>query len=194
MLSNMLKDKVTLIKKDGERYENIKASVQKEIIFIDDASLPIEENDRFIRKLSNGLEESYIIIDRGFYEKFSGVNAHYQCEVQKETSQQFKQWASNVTTYNFHGSNSRVNVNSTDNSTNTVNISKENVFSELKFALQQGITSDEGLDELLASVDDMEASKGSPAFTSKYQRFIDTAASHMTVIAPFIPMLSHFLS
>ena len=68
---------VTLRKQNGEEYTNIPADVQPKIIFVDDDMLPIEENDYIIRKLPNGLEEKYIVINRGFY------GDHYQVEVRR---------------------------------------------------------------------------------------------------------------
>ncbi|GAF73410.1 unnamed protein product, partial [marine sediment metagenome] len=38
-----MRDKVSLVKQDGAQFDNIQASVQSGKIFIDDASLPIEE-------------------------------------------------------------------------------------------------------------------------------------------------------
>lgn len=86
MLRQMMNDTVTLIKTNGEKYENIRASVQREKIFIDDAKLPIEEGDKIIRQLSNGLSESYLILDRGFYDRTHGIPAHYQMKVKKESA------------------------------------------------------------------------------------------------------------
>ena len=51
MIENILTDTVTLIKSNGQRFENIKASVQSTKIFIADNTLPIEEGDKIERKL-----------------------------------------------------------------------------------------------------------------------------------------------
>lgn len=55
------KDIVKLKKQSGDEFSNIQAHVQKDQIFIHDSMLPIEEGDRLIRVLFNGLEESYCI-------------------------------------------------------------------------------------------------------------------------------------
>lgn len=86
MLGSLAKDRVTLIKNDGTTIDNIKALVQPNMIFIEDASLPIEEGDYLIRALKNGLQERYLVLDRGFYDDFAGVKAHYQVKVRKETA------------------------------------------------------------------------------------------------------------
>ena len=84
--NRMLNDVVSLIKVDGQRFDNIKALVDSKIIFISDSTLPIEEGDKFIRELPNGLVETFLVIDRGYYPKFGGIDAHYQVKVQKETA------------------------------------------------------------------------------------------------------------
>jgi DNA-dependent RNA polymerase auxiliary subunit epsilon len=82
--SDFMNDTVTLLKSNGYKIENIKASVQTNKIFIDDPSLPIEEGDRIIRTLPNKLTETYIVVDRGYHEAFEGIEAYYQVKVRKE--------------------------------------------------------------------------------------------------------------
>ncbi|OAB32705.1 hypothetical protein PMSD_17195 [Paenibacillus macquariensis subsp. defensor] len=86
MLRQIMRDTVTLIKANGEKFENIRAGVQRDKIFIEDVKLPIEEGDKIIRLLSNGLSESYLILDRGFYDRTLGMPAHYQMKVKKESA------------------------------------------------------------------------------------------------------------
>lgn len=191
VFKELMTDKVSLIKDDGTEIKDISASVQKEKVFIDDGSLPIEEGDRLLRVLPNGLKESYVVIDRGFYDKFHGISAHYQCEVQKESSQQYKQWASHVT-YNLHGPNSRVNIGSTDNSYNLATTSEDELFDEIRKTLKSNITLPEQLSSLIQVVDEMEETKKSSKFISKYQKFIELSSNHMSVIGPFIPALTKF--
>mgnify|MGYP004522124995 CR=1 FL=1 len=59
---------------------------KKNKIFISDGTLLIEEGDFLFRTMSNGATEKYEVIDRGYYEVFAGVKAHYQCDVRKETA------------------------------------------------------------------------------------------------------------
>jgi hypothetical protein len=76
-------DTVSLIKSNGKRHADIRASVQRGKIFIDDASLVIEQGDLIERVASNGLRETYEVVDPGFHEKFGGIDAHYQIEVRR---------------------------------------------------------------------------------------------------------------
>gem|GEM_PF-5674032 len=86
MFNELMNDTVTLKKRNGEIIENIKASVQRDKIFIDDGKLLIEEGDKIVRVLPNGLTESYLILHTGFYDEFQGLPAHYQMKVRKESA------------------------------------------------------------------------------------------------------------
>lgn len=48
--------------------------------------LEIEEGDKILRHLPNGLLESYIVLDRGYREKFHEIPARYQMKVKKESA------------------------------------------------------------------------------------------------------------
>jgi len=183
-------DHVTLLKSDGTRHEKIPAHVQPRTIFIDNASVPIEEGDRILRTLPNKFVESYLVEDRGFYPATGGFSDHYQVKVRKESAP-----PSNVTSivYNLHGPNSRVNIHSADSSTNVVNISETNLFVKLREALQS-IEDLERREVLLGSVDEMEKAKGTPGFAAKYRNFIAQAADHMTLLQPFIVPLTQLIS
>lgn len=82
-LSSLMKDTVSLLKKNGEKTDGIKASVQKRKIFIDRSDVLIETGDLIQRKMSNGGEETYEVIDPGFYERHGSIAAHYQMDVKK---------------------------------------------------------------------------------------------------------------
>lgn len=87
-LRNMLRDRVTLVKQDGRRFEDLRASVQSDKVFTNDPQLPIEEGDTFERALPNGLLESYTVIDRGFMQGMGSIPSHYQSKVQKVATDQ----------------------------------------------------------------------------------------------------------
>jgi len=133
--SDLMRDTVSLLKYDGQRIDDIKASVQKNKIFIHRSDILIEPSDLIIRKMSNGGEETFKVIDPGFHEglggsgKHSGIPAGYQMDVKKLGIPEAKSAVQTIN-YNFTGHNNRVNQNSIDNSTNTVNIN-ENVLEHL---------------------------------------------------------------
>ena len=51
----------------------------------------------------------------------------------------------------------------------------------------------ENKDEIVAAVDEMQNAVGKKGFLQKYNEFVQAAANHMTVFAPFIPLLTKFL-
>lgn len=122
--SDMLNDNVTLLKKNGDRVEGIKASVQVKKIFINRSDILIETGDLIQRNMTNGGEETYEVIDPGFHESFHGIEAHYQMTHRKLGLPEAKAAVQSIT-YHISGPNARVNNHSTDNSVNTVNINSD---------------------------------------------------------------------
>lgn len=122
--SDMLNDNVTLLKKNGDRVEGIKASVQAKKIFINRSDILIETGDLIQRNMTNGGEETYEVIDPGFHESFHGIEAHYQMTHRKLGLPEAKAAVQSIT-YHISGPNARVNNHSTDNSVNTVNINPD---------------------------------------------------------------------
>lgn len=113
-------DTVSVFKSNGEKFDNIPANVQSDLIFIPGIKPLIDSGDLIHRKMSNGGEETYEVIDPGFHEEFYGISAGYQMNVKKLGIPEAQQAIQNVT-YNINGNNARINQNSTDHSTNIVN-------------------------------------------------------------------------
>lgn len=123
-LSSLLKDKVSLLRKNGDRVDEIKASVQSKKIFIQRSDVLIETGDLIQRKMSNGGEETYEVIDPGFHERHGSIAAGYQMTHKKLGLPEAESAVQNIT-YNISGPNARVNNHSTDNSTNIVNMESD---------------------------------------------------------------------
>lgn len=123
-ISSLLKDNVSLLKKNGERVDNISASVQSKKIFIQRSDILIETGDLIQRKMSNGGEETYEVIDPGFHERHGPIAAGYQMTHKKLGLPEAEKAVQNIT-YNISGPNARVNNHSTDNSKNVVNINSD---------------------------------------------------------------------
>jgi hypothetical protein len=193
MLTDMLPDRVTLIKPDGRRFENIPASVSPKKIIIDDAKLPLEEGDHFERRLKSGLTELYEVLDRGFYEGMHGIPDHYQADVRKTTAIP-RTPATQTVIYNLHGANARVNIHSTDSSMNVVSVSADALFSELRKALERSVADETERRMLIKTIAELEAAEGTDGFIAKYAEFMSLAANHITVLAPFVPALSQLLT
>lgn len=117
--ASLLTDRVSVLKPDGTRFDNIAASVQTKKVFINQSIPLIEPGDLLVRSMSNGAEETMKVIDPGFHEQFHGIPAGYQITVEKLGLPEAKKALQSIT-YNVHGSNARINHQSVDNSTNIV--------------------------------------------------------------------------
>lgn len=134
--SSLMTDTVSVLKKDGNRFDGVRASVQSDKIFISGATLLIESGDLIQRRMSNGGEETFEVIDPGFHEKFHSIPAGYQMTVKKLGIPEAKAAVQNIT-YNIAGHNARINQNSVDNSTNVVNVNPDAI--ELIAALRSTV-------------------------------------------------------
>lgn len=192
-IKDFMTDKVSLMKQDGKRIDDIGAQVGKKII-ISDATLPIEEGDRIIRTLPNGLVETYLVIDRGFIQspsRMSGIPPHYQVSVRKESAIPAVDARSIV--YNLYGPNSRINNNSIDSSMNVVNTSPEDLFSKLRETIAAEVEDASKKAQLLNHVDELEKTRGTAAYLEKYKAFMSVLADHIGVLSPFLPALAQML-
>jgi len=98
-----------------------------------------------------------------------------------------------VNIYNLHGSHSRVNIQSEDRSVNVSSITEQEVFSGIREAVTQKVSEGDERKTILEKLDALERSVHSHDFLSKYKDFINTVASHLTIVAPFLPALSQML-
>jgi len=90
---------------------------------------------------------------------------------------------------------SRIYMQSQDHSLNlNEEVTPEGVFTELRTIIGHQIKEEKKRDDFLAKVQEMESSKGSAGFASKYKEFIALAANHMTLFAPILPSLTRWLS
>lgn len=133
----LMTDTVSVLKQNGDLFEGIKASVQSDKIFIEGAQLLIETGDLVRRKMSNGGEETFRVLDPGFHEKFHAIPAGYQMKVVKLGVPEAARYIQNIT-YNVSGHNARINQNSVDNSHNVVSVNPDAV--ELLSALRGEIS------------------------------------------------------
>lgn len=155
--SSLLKDTVSLLKKNGEKIDGIKASVQSKKIFVQRSDILIETGDLIQRKMSNGGEETYEIIDPGFHERHVSIPAGYQMTYRKLGLPEAGQIVKNIT-YNISGSNSRVNNHSIDNSKNIVNFNQDvtDKISQLRSEIEKIIDNPEEKKEAIEIVDAIE--------------------------------------
>lgn len=155
--SSLMKDKVSVLKSNGEVFKDIQASVQTKKTFIHRSDILIETGDLIQRSMSNGATETYEVIDPGFHEGLGGIPAGYQI-VHKNLGLPEAEKAIQSITYNLNGNNTRVNNNSTDNSTNVVNINNDIAehISMLRDEIKKLVESTEKQNEAYEIVDAIE--------------------------------------
>lgn len=96
-----------------------------------------------------------------------------------------------MATFNAYGQNSRININSTDNSVNTVHDVAQ-LFQQVERAMREAGADD--ADRCFEALAAMQRDVGTPAYGSSYASFMQLAANHMTVLVPFLPALARLVS
>ena len=84
-LDKLLDSTVTVLTSDNQKYGNIKANIDGNIIIISNVDIPFKQGDLIIRKLPNSTEEKYKIKNPIFKEKSPGLREHFQITVIKES-------------------------------------------------------------------------------------------------------------
>lgn len=94
-------------------------------------------------------------------------------------------------TYNI--TNGNANVHSVDNSVRTINITNNEteLFNKM-LDVASNIATD-NKNEIVSAIKGMQMDYGKPSLKEKYYKFIDVAANHMSLFAPFIPALTEMI-
>lgn len=95
-------------------------------------------------------------------------------------------------TIHVSGINARINVASTDNSTNSYTSNTTTIFEKLREAVADQVPVAQR-PELLNQINRMEEAVETPSFISRYNDFIQSAANHITIFGPMLPALSALL-
>jgi len=184
MLLNKKNAKVTLIKKDGKRIEGIPAFVQPTLIIIDDATIPVEEEDIIERQLPSNLTERFHVVDRGFYQAMGSFPDHYQIKVRKLQSvpTSVTHNATHNTTYNVNGDNARV-THGDDNSRNAIIGNSSHQFADWRKVVDQSDADAADRDLILKKLSDLENHKDKKSA-------LETLSSIATVATKYASLVS----
>ena len=192
-MRNLMKDVVTVLHEDGSIHENVRASVQKGQIFIDDVTIPLSIGDKIERALPSGQREVLLVTDFQLWKGNRRIRDYYEIDYQREGAQQHQPQPSNVNLHVSDSPQTRVNLYSTDQSKNIINGPSEQLFSQLRDLLRESIADSPDLEDLLERVDDMERSQATGDFTRAYRDFVAAAADHIAILAPVLPALTSLL-
>ena len=156
----LMRDTITIVKHNGgARFEGIKAAVQSGEISILQSKPFIEPNDLILRSMSNGGEETFLVLDPGFHEGLGPIPAGYRARVRKLGVPEAQSAVQSIT-YNVTGSNARINNHSIDNSTNLVQDNSGEVarlLAELRSAMKSASLPPADRDEALEIIDGVES-------------------------------------
>lgn len=185
-------DQVRAVSSDGRAISELRAQVNgtNEMLVYGD-SVPLQVGDQILRKLRNGIEESYEILDAHFQAAHgTDLPAVTQLRVQKQGSVPRAHQAS--THIHVTGVGARVNLNSTDSSSNTYHVNADELFQRL-FTAIDGLHPGADKDALNASAENLRSTVGTQAYPPAFSRFIEAAKTFMPLITPFLPELSKHL-
>ncbi|RLB78504.1 MAG: hypothetical protein DRH24_14325 [Deltaproteobacteria bacterium] len=86
-IDELMGDEIYIESPSGEIVGPVKASVQRNKIYINDEKLIIEEGGKILRPLPNGKAESHLILQVDFHkDPIGGDLSHYEITTRKETS------------------------------------------------------------------------------------------------------------
>ena len=191
--NQMLNDRFSLLQNGRLVKEGIKGVVADNKIITFDIEPKFQKNDLLLRALPNGLEEIYVIDDPKFNTGMGGIKSFFEIAVHK-SNQQPDTKANIINNYNtthntITGNNNNININSPGSTF----INNSTLFDSLKSVIEQQIPEKEK-EKLLAIVDRMSKSQTKDDYISCYNTFIQAIANHMSILSPFIPQLSTYLS
>lgn len=187
-MRDLLTDKVSLIRKNGDIVDNIFASVQGRKVFMDDMNLKMEEGDKLIRIHPNGTEETYLILNLKYL--LFGDLSHIEIDVKKDTQIDLLK----PQELHIYSSNSQIIINSPNSNLNALNIAQGDLFERLRQVVDKNITDDNNIKaELLRQVEELEKAQGDESFSERYNRFIASAANHATLWGALSPFISPLL-
>ena len=120
--------------------------------------------------------------------------ASIMTEIERRRLTRKKSEQATVNVYHVYGHQPRWVTNSIDNSVNIVNATTEQVFTDLRQRIAEGVPAGDEQADILDRLSALEQAQGTPSFGKRYSDFIASAANHMVLIAPFIPALTELLS
>jgi hypothetical protein len=187
-MDDMMTDTLTFVKADGSgEKSDISGAVTPGKVITFDTSIQVTPGDRYLRHLPNGLVEEFIVEDPGFQSFGHGEKSVYISKVKRSDAPQSSP-AQIIN--NIHGDNSRVNINSTDNSTNTVaNDERTQIYAQLREKLNEIDDTQKGA-SIARAIDAMEAAGDAETLKDRYLQFMAVASDHAGVFGPLLGILA----
>jgi hypothetical protein len=184
-----LKSDLKIVSPEGTTRSVERGLVDSKQIIIENTKAVILVGDEIRRTLPNGMEETFEVLDPVCFP--GPVLPHYEVKIRRKGT--FPSGTKGNYEIHVSGINARVNINSHDHSHNV--LIADNAFVELKNKIKSDISDTEDRNRLLAAIEDMQKHRSDhDGFATAYQKFVTSAANHMTLIAPFLPAITNLLS
>lgn len=192
-LTDFMNGTISIVKQDGRRWDNIQAAIMKESIGHERTDIPVEEGDLYLRELPNGLVDTFVVIDSGFF-SHPEFGTYYRSKVKKKTSlsEEEQKSASPSIVAHFHGSNARFNLHSTDNSQNYSIENQAELFAKLIDTVNQSTLDNK--EEVLRKIEELKQAQGTPSYPAILTHLLGLGANVVTVLTPFLPQLSQLFN
>jgi len=140
MFSHFPQSELTIVSPDGTIRSVEKGIVDSKQVTIPNKNAVILVGDEIRRKLPNGIEETFEVVDPVFHGGMHGaIPAHFQVKIRRKGS--FPAGTGGYFTFNVSAPNARVNIGSHDHSQNIV--ADNAVFEQLKNAFQNKLPDSE---------------------------------------------------
>lgn len=185
-IKNKAKDKIVIKKENGDKYHCDNASIQKNKALIYCGEIPLDEFDVIIHKIREDYVREYVVTNAGYYNEILGP--HYQADIEPKAIFDEKQKGQSINNIKVSGDNSRVNINSIDNSINISQIPFDKIYEKLNEIEDETIKND-----AIRCLKEIEESKDAETNKNKYVEFIGILSPYISLIAQFIPILTQYL-
>lgn len=182
--------KVSLIRSNGEKKDNISAFVNGDEILIKDTSIQMEEGDKIIWMQPNEIEAKYIIKQMKYICGISGSPEIARLIVRKETK--IDDHKPSHVEYHQYGNAQQINIGSPDASLNITRITEIDIFEQLEKVINEQIADADSNSKLKSKVEDIKRSQGKKEFFEHYTNFIASAANHATLITSVLQLVPAF--
>lgn len=152
-----------------------------------------EKMDSRLRAMMRDLKED------GYLHTFWASNVPYLIEFNEKAYNFEEQNAptvgngGSIVYNNYNITNGNANINSVDNSVRMINITNnETELFDKMLDVASNIATD-NKNDIISAIKDMQMDYGKPSLKEKYYKFIEVAANHMSLFAPFIPALTEMI-
>ena len=194
-IPSLMNDRLVLKSESGSVIcDEVRAFVDGDEILVSDITVPIEVGTRLSRTLPSGVIEEFVVDNFDYLSpELVGSEAHYRIDFTKTTSK--PRSSGHTIVNNISGANARILIDSTDNSQNYyLSEPQRESLQPLLEALKSSHIPSEDAALIEGKILQMAGASSKQSFADSYNEFMASAANHMTVFVPFLPLLTSFLS